>query len=391
MLKDEEFERLFPGLGGFDEGVGEPPLAVGRPTPLGAPVPASEKKRKSFLLSLPPLDLGGEEGKKEGGAKEKKEESLLTSSGTGGSGGEAEKAMKKKGEALPAVSSAPFGTEGAWSMLGDRLCEIRWAEEKILGNTSEILEVIKSLKGKEDVEARCLREVRELEGALSQATKRSLSERQEQLGKVYQMEDMLASLAQVNAEWANKSEIARGEFNCNLAGVNQAHSAHVKDLQKRIKDLDDDREALREERRRLREELTKAREVLLGAKEAAFEAYRRKELLKSEVCSLRALVENSSGWRGRRMEDLEETVRRAVKIVSASSVGRYVQNQAAFDTLLQTLVDVSTLNQENIRDPAVLPFCGPKGPDRFFDAGSRSLEEIPPPRSYAGWGRSWSP
>ncbi|PKA63514.1 hypothetical protein AXF42_Ash005409 [Apostasia shenzhenica] len=180
-------------------------------------------------------------------------------------------------------------------MLGDRLCEIRWAEEKILGNTSEVLEVIKSLKGKEDVEARCLREVRELEGALSQATKRSLVDQKEQLGNMYQMEDRLASLAQVNTEWINKSETVRGEFNRSLADVNQAHSAHVKDLQKRIRDLDNDMEALTEERKRLREELAKAREASSGAREASsgareaiFEARRREEMLRSEVHSLRA-------------------------------------------------------------------------------------------------------
>ncbi|PKA49333.1 hypothetical protein AXF42_Ash014235 [Apostasia shenzhenica] len=65
------------------------------------------------------------------------------------------------------------------------------------------------------------------------------------------------------------------------------------------------------------------------------------------------------------MEDLDETVRTAVNIVSASLVGHHVKNQAAFDVLLQTLVDISILNQENIRSPAVLPFCGPKGLDRF--------------------------
>ncbi|PKA60918.1 hypothetical protein AXF42_Ash006553 [Apostasia shenzhenica] len=92
------------------------------------------------------------------------------------------------------------------------------------------------------------------------------------------------------------------------------------------------------------------------------------------------------------MEDLEEAVRRAVKIVSASPVGHHVKNQAAFDVLVQTLVDVSILNQENIRSPAVLPFCGPKRPDRFFDAGSHCPKEIPPPRSsYVGWGYQLSP
>ncbi|PKA67191.1 hypothetical protein AXF42_Ash004683 [Apostasia shenzhenica] len=201
---------------------------------------------------------------------------------------------------------------------------------------------------------------------------------------MYQMEDRLASLAQVNAEWVNKSEIARGEFNRSLADVNQAHSVHVKDLQKRIRELEDEKEALRKEGRRLRDERTEARDASTGAKEAILEAHHREELLKSEVHSLRALVENSSGWRGRHMEDLEEAVRRAVKIVSASPVGHHVRSQAAFDALLQTLVGVSILNQENIRGPAVLSFCGPKGPDRFFDAESPYPEEIPPPKSYAG-------
>ncbi|PKA46617.1 hypothetical protein AXF42_Ash019358 [Apostasia shenzhenica] len=84
------------------------------------------------------------------------------------------------------------------------------------------------------------------------------------------------------------------------------------------------------------------------------------------------------------MEDLEKAVKRAVNIVSASPVGHHVKNQTAFDVLLQTLVDVSILNQENIRSPAVLPFCGRKGPDRFFDAGSHCPEEVPPTREAEG-------
>ncbi|PKA45701.1 hypothetical protein AXF42_Ash011042 [Apostasia shenzhenica] len=91
------------------------------------------------------------------------------------------------------------------------------------------------------------------------------------------------------------------------------------------------------------------------------------------------------------MEDLEEEERRVVNIVSASPVGHHVKNQTAFDVLLQTLIDVSILNQENIRCPAILPFCGPKGPDRFFDAESHYLEEVPPARSYVGWGYHLSP
>ncbi|PKA46318.1 hypothetical protein AXF42_Ash021774 [Apostasia shenzhenica] len=124
MLKDEEIERLLPRLRAFSEGVRESPLVVRRPT-LGAPIPASEKKRKSFLLSLPPLDLRSDEkkeekdkkGEEEEGTKMeevtkgRKEESLLaafaSAPGTEGSGG-----MMEEGKVLPAASSATFGTEG---------------------------------------------------------------------------------------------------------------------------------------------------------------------------------------------------------------------------------------------------------------------------------------
>ncbi|PKA64592.1 hypothetical protein AXF42_Ash007338 [Apostasia shenzhenica] len=331
FLKEEEVEQLLPRFEVPEEGLKKSPLLVCGLSSLGAPVPASEKKRKPLLLALPPLNLRSDEekeekdkkGEKEEGTKmeevtkEKKGESLLTTSasapGTEGSGGKIEEVIKEKGKVLPAASNAPSGIDGAWSVLGDRLCEIRREEEKILGNTSEVLEVVKSLKGKEEGEARHLQKIKELEGALSQVTKCSLNDHKEELGKLHKLEDRLASMALVNAEWANKNEIARKEFHRSLSYVSQAHSAHVKDLQKRIRELDDEREALRGERRRLREELTKAREASSGAKEAAFEACRREELLKSKVRSLRALVENNSGWRGQRMEDLEEAVRRAVR------------------------------------------------------------------------------
>ncbi|PKA60508.1 hypothetical protein AXF42_Ash017914 [Apostasia shenzhenica] len=361
FLKDEEVERLLPRFGVCEGGVKKSPLLVCGPSSLGVPVPASEKKRKPLLLSLPPLSPRSDEEKEEKDKKGEKEEGnkveevikgkkgecLLTASVSApsieGSGGKMEEAIKEKGKVLPAASSAISGTDGAWSVLGDRLCEIRREEEKILGNTSEVLEVVKSLKGKEEGEARHLQRIRELESDLSQVTKCSLSDHKEELGKLHRLEDRLASLALVNAEWANKSEIARREFHRSLSDVNQAHSAHIKDLQKRIRESDDEREALREERRRLREELAKVREASSRAKEAVFEACRREELLKSEVRSLRALMENSSGWRGRRMEDLKEAVRRAVKIVSASPVGHHVKSQAAFDVLLQTLVDENIL------------------------------------------------
>ncbi|PKA59557.1 hypothetical protein AXF42_Ash018024 [Apostasia shenzhenica] len=288
-------------------------------------------------------------------------------------------AIKGKERVPPATSSVAFDIEGAWSVLGKRLFKTRREEEKILGNTSQVLEVVRSLKGKKEGEARYLQRIKELEGTLLLATKRSQNDHREELRKLYKLE-----------KWAIKSEVARGEFHRSLSDVSRAHSAHVKDLQKRMKELDDEREALKEERIWLRDELAKARGVSSEAREVTSEACRREELLKSEIHSLQALVENSSGCRGRRMEDLEEDVRRAVKIVSASQVGHHVKNQAAFDVLLQTLVDVSILNQENIRGPAVLPFCDPKGPDRFFDAESYCPEEVPPSGSYAGWGYQFS-
>ncbi|PKA45939.1 hypothetical protein AXF42_Ash021438 [Apostasia shenzhenica] len=82
----------------------------------------------------------------------------------------------------------------------------------------------------------------------------------------------------------------------------------------------------------------------------------------------------------------EEAMRTAKNIISASTVGHHVKSQVAFDVLLQTLVDVSILNQENIRGPIVLLFCGLKGPDRFFDSRRHGSGEIPPIGAYAGWG-----
>ncbi|PKA62173.1 hypothetical protein AXF42_Ash015057 [Apostasia shenzhenica] len=191
----------------------------------------------------------------------------------------------------------------------------------------------------------------ELESALLQATKRSLAD-QKELGKLYKYEERIASLALSNVKWAE--------------------------------------EALRKERNRLRAQVAESKEAESKAKEAAFEARRQHELMKSEIRSLRALIDNGLGWKGRRMENLEEAVRRTVNIVGSSAIGHHVKSQAAFDVLLQTLVDVSILNQKNIRGPAILPFCGPNGPDRFFNAGSHDLEAVPPPScAYAGWGH-WS-
>ncbi|PKA62488.1 hypothetical protein AXF42_Ash009375 [Apostasia shenzhenica] len=213
MLKGEEFGRFLPDVGVSDEDEGEPSLFVGRSIPLRVPTHASDAT---------PISEGsrGLLGKR---LVSTRGEPPLAASGSGGS--EAEKVAEERGEVLPAVLSTSLSVRGVWSVLGDRLSEIRRAEEEISGNTSEVLEVVKSLKGKEIVESYYLQRIRDSEDALSQVTKCSLSNQKEELEGLLQLEGRLASLAQVNAEWANKSEIARGEFNRNLADVNQAHSA----------------------------------------------------------------------------------------------------------------------------------------------------------------------
>ncbi|PKA47404.1 hypothetical protein AXF42_Ash021716 [Apostasia shenzhenica] len=129
-----------------------------------------------------------------------------------------EEAIKGNERVPPANFSVAVDVEGAWSVLGERLFEIRREEEKILGNTSQVLEVVRSMKGKEEGEARYLQRIKELEGGLLQATECSQNDHREELGKLYKLEDKLASLALDNAEWANKSEIARGEFHRSLFG-----------------------------------------------------------------------------------------------------------------------------------------------------------------------------
>ncbi|PKA51142.1 hypothetical protein AXF42_Ash010582 [Apostasia shenzhenica] len=233
------------------------------PASLGAIVPLLEKKRKLLLSSFLPVSPRNDEEKEEKGGKEegsKMEEvtkgqmevpSLVAPESTLGievPGGKMEEMIKGKERVPPATSSVSFDVEGAWSVLGERLFEVRREEEKILGNTSQVLEVVRSLKGKEEGEACYLQRIKELKGALLQATKRSQNDNREELGKLYKLEDKLASLALNNPEWANKSEVARGEFHRNLSDVSRAHFAHIKDLQKRIKELDDEREALKEER-----------------------------------------------------------------------------------------------------------------------------------------------
>ncbi|PKA53746.1 hypothetical protein AXF42_Ash021137 [Apostasia shenzhenica] len=152
---------------------------------LGTLISAPGKKKKPFSLSLPLLDLEGEKGEKdkkgieggdsqlEEGIQGNKEKVLVVAPvsipGIEGPGDMMGEVTKEKGETLLAALSTRLGE--TWGALGDRLSEIRRVEEKILGNTSEALGVVKTLKGKEDVEARSS-EVRELGGALSQATKR---------------------------------------------------------------------------------------------------------------------------------------------------------------------------------------------------------------------------
>ncbi|PKA53794.1 hypothetical protein AXF42_Ash011273 [Apostasia shenzhenica] len=201
-------------------------------------------------------------------------------------------------------------SKGMMSNRGNMLYEIRSEEEKVLKNTSEILEVIKNVKGREEGETRLFGKMVELEGAPLQAAERSQVCFNTELGELKKLEDRLASLASSSLEWAGPPEENKG--------------------------VDDEKEALRWEREKFKKEAVDANEAESKAKQAAFEAHRENKLLKAEMHSMRALVKNNAGWRGRRMKDLEEAVRRAVNIVSASPVGHHVKSQAAFDLLFQT-------------------------------------------------------
>ncbi|PKA50053.1 hypothetical protein AXF42_Ash020838 [Apostasia shenzhenica] len=78
------------------------------------------------FLSFPSFD-GCQDAKKKKEEKEKKED------------GEKEKERERK-------KQAPLGMEGIPRSLGDRLYEIRRGDEKILRDTSQIVEVIKKCK-----------------------------------------------------------------------------------------------------------------------------------------------------------------------------------------------------------------------------------------------------
>ncbi|PKA46597.1 hypothetical protein AXF42_Ash019338 [Apostasia shenzhenica] len=169
-------------------------------------------------------------------------------------------------------------------------------------------------------------EMVELEGALLQAAERSQVGFKTVLGELKKLEDRLASLASSSSEWAGRAEAARGEYHRTILDIGQAHSVHIKDIQKRIKELNDEKEALRWEREKFKKEAVDAKEAESKAKQAAFEDHHGNELLKAEMHSMCVLVENNAGWRGRHMEDLEEAVRKAVNIIGASPVGHHVKS-----------------------------------------------------------------
>ncbi|PKA45607.1 hypothetical protein AXF42_Ash010946 [Apostasia shenzhenica] len=220
LLKDEKIKRLLPKFGApSSEGVKKSPQMVCGPALLVIPTPP-KKKRKPLFPSFLSANLRNDEKKEEKGRKEegsKMEEatkgekevpSLVAPGaalGTEGSGGKMEEGNKEKKRVPPTASNVALDSGETWGVLGERLFEIRREEEKILGNTSKVLEVVKSLKGKKERGACHLRRIEELEGALLQVTKHSQSDHREELGKLYTLEDKLASLALNNAEWANKS------------------------------------------------------------------------------------------------------------------------------------------------------------------------------------------
>ncbi|PKA57526.1 hypothetical protein AXF42_Ash020770 [Apostasia shenzhenica] len=236
LLKDKDIGRLPPKVGATTVGGSlKTPLVVCGPAPLGKPAsPLLATGWPSFPF-LPSASAQNDEKKK----KEEKEKK-----------GKGEKEKKeRKEEVSHAVLEAALSIEGAGRSLGERVYEIKREEEKVLNNTSQIVEVVKIIKkNQEEEEGRYRKRVVKLESALLQATKCSLAIHREELRKLYRSEEKLASLTLSNSEWAGKAEAVRGEFHRTVFEISQAYFAYVKDLQKRIKELDDENEALRKER-----------------------------------------------------------------------------------------------------------------------------------------------
>ncbi|PKA55316.1 Glucan endo-1,3-beta-glucosidase 14 [Apostasia shenzhenica] len=110
----------------------------------------------------------------------------------------------------------------------------------------------------------------ELEGALLQAAEHPQVGFKTELGEMKKLEERLTSLASSSPEWAGRAEAARGEYHRTVLDIEQAHSAHVKDLQKRIKELDDDRGALWWEREKFKKEVVDAKEAEAKGPKQAF-------------------------------------------------------------------------------------------------------------------------
>ncbi|PKA67194.1 hypothetical protein AXF42_Ash004686 [Apostasia shenzhenica] len=229
LLKDENIEQFLPMAGvTLVSGQTKMPLVVCGPAPLGRPVPPPSKAERP---SFPRL--------------------------------------------LPVAPEVTLDLEGTRSGLGDRLYEIRREEEKIVENTSQIAEVVKNLDKKiGERETQYLKRIAELERALAAIIDQSRTNPSEELMRMHDLEEKLASLTLKNAEWAGKAEIARGEFHRTIFDIGQAHFVHVKDLQKRIKELDDEKKVLRKERNKLRGEVADAKEIESKARQMAFDAHR---------------------------------------------------------------------------------------------------------------------
>ncbi|PKA49421.1 hypothetical protein AXF42_Ash016610 [Apostasia shenzhenica] len=161
LLKDENVEQFLPEVGIIlTRGPAKTPLVICGPAPLGEPIPPPVKIRKPLF---PRLLLQNEEKDEEEGSRME------------------EVATRERG--VPQVASeGALSTEGTCSNLGDRLSEIRREEEKILENTSRILEVTKRFPIMEESATRLLGKMVELEGAMRQTAERSQTDHKTGLG-----------------------------------------------------------------------------------------------------------------------------------------------------------------------------------------------------------------
>ncbi|PKA48763.1 hypothetical protein AXF42_Ash018705 [Apostasia shenzhenica] len=167
MLKDENFEQFLPKVGiTLARGPAKTPFVSCGPAPLSEPIPPPVEIKKPLFPCLLPASLWNEE-------KDKKEE-----------GSKMEEGIKKKEGVSQVAHDATLGIEGSEDSLEERLSEIRREEEKILEDTSRILEVTKSFPTLEEGVTCLLGKMVELEGAMRQTAERSQTDLKTGLGEL---------------------------------------------------------------------------------------------------------------------------------------------------------------------------------------------------------------